>query len=227
MAVLAVVLRENKSIDQHYRQTSDWNCNDILAAVRKTGISLSELAQQSDLKPGTLKKGGYMSCTTIIAVWPGKKAECVEELHNASGSGPVIWNDMATHYLGCNEYLYYDRIDDVWLLYKRDDIPVHHRAVLLMTYDGAIVKKENYAESAKFIRAYLSDFPPKNGHEHHWKRIAEIFESDPDFPAIGFWITSVTKNPFSGEWNEETGEYEAVDWSEYWSVFDKLNKKHY
>ena len=163
-----------------------------------------------------------MSQTTIVAVWPNEKSECVEKLRNAWGSAPVVWNDMAVRYLDCRDNGYWSCQDKLWPLYKRNDIPLHHRAVLTMTYDNCYVKQEHYAKAAELIRMYLADFPPDPQHVHHWSRIAEIFESNPAYPAIGFWMTSVCENPFDGEWNDDVEEYEQPDWSKYWSVFDIL-----
>ncbi|WP_272658827.1 hypothetical protein [Providencia sp. PROV148] len=163
-----------------------------------------------------------MSVTTIVAVWPNEDHGCIEELQNGFGSGPVIWNDMAIKYLGCDDFGYSRVIDSLWPLYKNKEIPYHQRAVLAMTYDNCYVKKEHYAEAAKCIRDYLVDFKPNEERVNHWPRIAEIFESNPDYPAIGFWLTSVCENPFSGDWNEETEEYDIYDWEKYWSVFDTM-----
>lgn len=166
-----------------------------------------------------------MSTTSIIAVNLGDNSEILEELRNGYGSGPVIWNDMAMHHLSCKEHGYFSRIDEVWPLYKRQDIPLHQRAVLTMTYDNAIVKKENYAEAALHIRKYLEDFPPHENYVNHWPRIAEIFESNPDCSAIGFWLTSVCENPFVGEWNEDDDDYDKPDWDKFWSVYESLGQE--
>lgn len=164
-----------------------------------------------------------MSCTTIIAVWPGEKSECLEELRNGFGSGPLVWGDMCQRYLpGGERHSYMFRHQELWPLAYRQDIPYHHRAVLAMTYDRMFVKREHYGQAAHYIRQYLADFPDNTKYVNHWPRIAELFESNPDYPAIGLWLTSVCENPFNGEWNEEAGEYEQPDWSKYWSLFDNL-----
>ncbi|AIJ07022.1 MULTISPECIES: hypothetical protein [Edwardsiella] len=164
-----------------------------------------------------------MSYSTVVSVWPGEKSEELEELQNAYGSGPVIWNDMAVRYLGMARNSYTWEIDKVWPLPKRMDIPEHNRAVLAMTYDNMIVVREDYARAAQCIRQYLIDFPADERYVNHWPRIAEIFESNPESPAIGLWLTSVCENPFTGEWNEDADEYDQPDWSKYWNVFEWLD----
>lgn len=164
-----------------------------------------------------------MSYTTVIAVWPGKRSEDFEELWNGFGSGPVIWDDMAMRYLGTERHHYHSVIDNVWPLPKNLDIPEHHRAVLAMTYDNMVVMREDYSRAAQCIRQYLDDFPVDVRYVNHWPRIAEIFESNPDCPAIGLHLTSVCEGPFAGEWNEETDEYDQPDWSKFWSVFEWLD----
>lgn len=165
-----------------------------------------------------------MSSTTIKAVWLGNKTEDLLELRNSHGSAPVVWNELAKRYLGVIDHSYSLHGDEIWPLYKRDDMPPHHRSVLLITYDNAIVMKSDFKRAASDIRAFLTDFPPENGYVNHWSKIAEIFESDPDCEAIGFWMTSVSCDPFSGWWNEEIGDYDAPDWDVYWNIYTEADK---
>lgn len=165
-----------------------------------------------------------MSYTTIKAVWPGQKSEDIEELRNSHGSAPVVWNEIAKRYLGLNDYEYSFHTGELWPLYKREDMPAHQRVVLMMTYDNALVLKANYKQAAADIRAFLKDFPPKDGYANHWKRIAEIFDGEPDCPAIGFHMTSVSEDPFQGPFNEETEEHDQPDWSVYWDAYAEAMK---
>ncbi|EEN1949906.1 hypothetical protein C4O04_05105 [Salmonella enterica subsp. enterica serovar Poona] len=161
-----------------------------------------------------------MSYTSVIYVWPGEKSDVAEELRNAWGSVPVVWDHMAKRYFGKS---WWSCMDTLWLFARRQDIPFEHRAVLAMTYDRMYVKREHYELAAQCIRQYLAQFPTNDGRVNHWPRIAEIFESNPDCPAIGLWCTSACENPFSGEWNDELGDYGQPDWSRFWSLFDWLN----
>lgn len=165
-----------------------------------------------------------MSTTTVKAVWPGEKVEDLEELRNSYGSAPVIWNEISKRYLGLKDHEYSFHTDDLWPLYKRTDMPAHYRSVLMMTYDNALVMKANYKQAAADIRAFLSDFPMAPGYANHWPRIAEIFDSEPDCPAIGFRMTSVSEDSFQGSYNDETEEYDAPDWSRYWDAYAEAAK---
>ncbi|MFD2021173.1 hypothetical protein ACFSKS_04750 [Pseudocitrobacter faecalis] len=127
---------------------------------------------------------------------------------------------MAKRYLNGS---FWSCADKLWPLAKRQDIPFHHRAVLAMTYDRMYVLREHYARAAESIRHYLADFPVDDERVNHWPFLAELFDSNPDCPAIGLWCTSVCENPFSGEWNEDADDYDQPDWSKYWSVFEWLD----
>lgn len=160
-----------------------------------------------------------MSYTTIKAVWPGEKVEDLKELRNSHGAAPVIWNEIAKKYLGLRDYAYSSRTDDLWPLCERPDMPTHHRAVLMMTYDYALVMKADYRQAAADIRAFLDDFPPRAGYVNHWGAIADVFDGNPDCPAIGFHMTSLSEDPFDGPYDEETDEEDPPDWSMFWDVY--------
>ncbi len=167
-----------------------------------------------------------MSYTTIKAVWPGEKHEDLEELRNSHGSAPVVWGEMAARYIpdcGGNRFAYSFHDEKLWPLWKRMDIPKHQRAVLTMTYDNTYVLKCDYARAAADIRAWLADFPQPGEYANHWPRIAELFESNPDIPAIAFHWTSVCEDPYQGEYDEETEEYGPPDWPRYWGMYEQLD----
>lgn len=163
-----------------------------------------------------------MSRSTVIAVWPGEKSDEFKELHNAWGSAPVVWNAMAKRYIDGS---YWSNIEKLWSLPRRQDIPLHLRAVLAMTFDNMIVMRADYSRAAECIRHYLVDFPADERKVNHWPVLAELFESDPECPAIGLWCTSVCENPFCGEWNDDKEEYGQPDWSKFWNVFQWLDNQ--
>jgi hypothetical protein len=163
-----------------------------------------------------------MSRTTIKALWPGEKHADLKELRNSHGSAPVVWDEISQKYLGTEPFAYSRDIDKLWPLWKDESIPLHQRAVLTMTYDNVYVAKADYAQAAKDIRAFLIDFPEKPGYSNHWNTIAEIFESNPDIPAIGFHWTSVCCDPFEGSWNEEKEDFDPFDWSITWDMYKEL-----
>lgn len=167
-----------------------------------------------------------MSHTTIIHVFPNEKIECGEELRNSYGSAPVVWDALCQKYLGYPPYGWGMRGDlkELWALWKNTKLPLHQRSVLMMTFDRAYVSKVDYHRATKDIRNFLQDFPQDASIVNHWNRIAEYFESNPDIPAIGFWCTSVSDNPFHGDWNEETEEYNAPDWNKCTDIYKAIEE---
>lgn len=165
-----------------------------------------------------------MSYTTIKAVWPEEKSQDLLELHNAHGAAPVVWNEIAKRYLGLKDYEYSFHCDELWPLYMRQDMPDHQRAVLMMTFDNVLVMKPDYKQAAADIRAFLTDFPQRDGYVNHWPEIAALFDSNPDCPAIGFYMTSVGEDPFQGPYNDDTDDYDQPDWSVYWNIYAEAEK---
>jgi len=166
-----------------------------------------------------------MSYTTIMALWPGEKVEHHLELNNSHGSAPVIWSRMCRKYLGADEhrYMFDSTLDKLWPLWKESTISKHQRAVLMMTYSRAYILKKDYSRAAQDIRKFLSDFLVPANNVNHWPRIAEFYESNPDIPAIGLWVTSLSENPFQGEWNEEKGDYDQIDWTQAYDLYEQID----
>lgn len=108
------------------------------------------------------------------------------------------------------------KLDSLWPLWKRDDLPAHHRAVLMMTFDTAYVERLHYARAAKDIRHFLSDFPPTPNYVNHWPHLAVLYENGPRPPAIGIYHTSVSENPFA---RPRSG---RRDWSKFYSIYPAI-----
>lgn len=165
-----------------------------------------------------------MSYTTVLHIFPGDKVECGEELKNAWGSATYVWAYMGNKYIPHFSMFQQRAMIDLWKLYENRTIPLHQRAVLMMTFDRAYVSREHYARAAKDIRLFLRDHNDTTV-VNHWPRIAEIFEGNPDVPAIGFWHTSVSDNPFHGGWDEEKEEYRPPNWDECYEIYTDLEAK--
>ena len=165
-----------------------------------------------------------MSRTTVLALTIGAGSKTLKELRNSHGSAPVVWNELCKKYYGTEEYGYTrnNLLDRLWPRYKDLSIPKHHRAVLMMTYDRAYISKANYPQAAKDIKQFLEDFPPREGYANHWNEIAGIYESSPDCEAIGLHCTSVSENPFHGEWDEEAEDYSPIDWGTAYEIYTEL-----
>lgn len=165
-----------------------------------------------------------MSYTTIIHVYPGEKIECGEELKNAWGSAPYIWDYLIKKYIDPEGNMMYEKYTKVlWGMWKDSSVPIEARVVLMMTFDRAYITKENYSKAANAIRKFLEIHNNTNV-VNHWPRIAEIFESNPDIPAIGLWCTSVSENPFNGGYDEEKEEYLLPNWDECYDIYKVLGE---
>ena len=165
-----------------------------------------------------------MSYTTILHVFPNNKVECGIKLKNAWGSAPVVWDALCQKYLGFEPLRYVSKdLSGLWNLWRDNSVPLHNRAVLMMTFDRAYVSKTDYQRAADDIRKFLRDFPPDQKSVNHWNFIADFFSHNPEVPAIGFWCTSVSDNPFNGQYNDETEEYDAPDWNECRDIYRHLD----
>lgn len=165
-----------------------------------------------------------MSTTEIKFLKQPEGVIDVVEFRNSHGSAPVVWDLIAQKYLGLQPFHYSFHTEKLWPLWKDLTIPEHHRAVLAMTYDDTVIIKTDFKRAAEDIRKFLEDFPVNPEYVNHWPAILEIFEGNPDCDAIGFYWTSVSEDPFQGDWNEETEDYEPLNWKRYWSMYNTLDK---
>jgi hypothetical protein len=151
-----------------------------------------------------------MSYSTLIGInrrpeghgWPCETANLVgiEKMQNAWGTAPVIWANTWRKYVTTEGNWLNEKVLRVLCsLAKNEDegvMPAHSAALLRFCFDRGVVLKGQYARFAQDVRKWLADFPTEEGSADHWPRIAEIFESDPPYDAIGLHSTSVSENPF-------------------------------
>jgi hypothetical protein len=164
-----------------------------------------------------------MSTTTVYGVWPDeKKVEEIAEYGNAWHSAPLLWDGLANRYLGVDSFMFH--ADRLWKLAKDARLSRAQRAVLTLTFDNAIIMAEDYDRAANDIKEMMGDLLIGG----HWVRIADLLASKPDSPAIGFYWTSVSENPFDGGWteDEEGDEVEVpLDYTKFWSVYEEASLK--
>lgn len=163
-----------------------------------------------------------MSYTTIKALWPGERHEDLKELRNSWGSAPHIWESIGKRYISPDFSMF--ATEKLWPLWDDVDIPKHHRAVLMFTYDRIYVKSADYARMADDIKQFMSDFPVQEGYANHWPEIAETLLSHQEVPAIGLHCTSVSEDPFRGEWDEKSEDYLPFDWSTAFDLYAELDQ---
>lgn len=168
-----------------------------------------------------------MSHMEIKFIFEDKTIES-KELSNAHGGAPFVWNIVAKKYLGLAPGAYLFESEKIWPLYKKNEMPLHHKAVLLMTYDGAVITKPYFKKAAQDIRAFLADFKQESQSEsriNHWNEIAQELEKDPGCAAVGFYWTSVGEDPFQGSYDEESEDYLPFsNWGALWSVYATVEK---
>lgn len=160
----------------------------------------------------------------MIGVWPGDKAETMKEFRNSWGSAPIIWDVFCQRHLGTHPYSFMQHIDEMWPVYKKPEVPEFAKAVILMTYDNALIYRKDFARAAEDLRWFLDVYRIPEDRVNHWYAIIEILEHNPDVPAIGFWMTSVVENPFQGPFDEELDDYRSPDWSRYWDVYAEVQE---
>lgn len=161
-----------------------------------------------------------MSTMVIKAVWPNEYADDLLVLNNAWGAGPAIWDAVCKKYLG-NESAW--KLDTkMGPLWRDARLPSHQRAVLAMTYSDVMILKKDYAQAASDIRKWFKDFPRTPNTANHWASIADLLESGPDCPAIGFHHNSATTDPWDDGTNEHDEESGPPAWAKKWSLYDNL-----
>lgn len=163
-----------------------------------------------------------MSYARVKALWPGDRQEDLKVLPNAHGGAYIIWEALAQKYLNGRRDPNAVYSESLPMLYKDSRLPMHQRAVLLMTLDNAYIDQCDYAQAAQDIRSFFRDFPNTHGGVNHWIGIADIFDSQPHCPAIA--VISLSNYAFEGSWDEEKGEQNPFDWSTTWNVYAKLRE---
>ena len=173
-----------------------------------------------------------MSYTTIKAIYPNDRTENLMELGNSHGSAPPVWEALSNKYLGTTaSYVYpnmgyMQRLDELWPLWKRLDIPEEYRLVLMLTFDRAYVAKKYYPRMFMAIDKFLTDFPPRLGTVNHWRKIMGVLhvqDGSEGVPGIGLHCTSVSDDPFLGPWNEEKDERDPPDWNEIYEICQEID----
>ncbi len=170
-----------------------------------------------------------MSYAETLAIYPGEKVESIEEYKNSWGLAMALWDVLAKHYLNMEAYGpypargYMQDIQKLWDLWKDPRVKVEHKIVFMFTFDRAYVAKRNYKRMADAIRVTFKDLPIPAQNVNHWPALADFFDSDPDYPGVGLYGTSVGENSFQGPWNEEKEDYDPPDWSTIYELCDEVD----
>ena len=157
-----------------------------------------------------------MNYAEIKHVWPGERSEEALELGNPHLAAMLLWDAIGKKWAPAVNFMFEPA--QFWPLWKDERLPLHQRATLGMTYDGAYLLSTDYARAASDIRRTIEDL----GISGHWPTIAQFLENGPASPAVGFYWTSVSEDPYKGVWDEDTDEQGPPDWSKFWSLYEGL-----
>ncbi len=169
-----------------------------------------------------------MSYSELVGIGPKGKISTLLELPNSHGSAPVIWEAIGGKYLGLTQSYggpgggWMENVSKICDLWKNTSIPESIRAVLLMTFDREYIEKKDYLRAASDIRQFMKEFSPKPGYVNHWATIADFLEKKPKAAMIGIYHTSVSENPYEGEYNEKTGKHAPMKLKDYFSIYRSL-----
>jgi len=104
-----------------------------------------------------------MSRTTLYAVGADGEVQEYAEFRNSHGSAGYVWRVMGDRYIGPDAYstaLFSDGMQRLWDLWRDTILPLHHRAVMLFTFDHVMVRAEDFVRLAEDMEAFVRDFYP-------------------------------------------------------------------
>lgn len=166
-----------------------------------------------------------MSYSVIKAIWPKETQADIKMLSNSHGVAPVIWNELCKKYLNQPDFgwIIEGVLDKIFVRWNDLSIPEYHRSLLLMTYSGSYITKENYSRAANDIANFFVDFHVPDNRVNHWFVIQQFLESNPDYPAIAIYQTSVDEDPFQGDWNDEKQMFDSTNWDKTFDIYLELD----
>lgn len=150
-----------------------------------------------------------MSTTTVYLITKGGKLKEAGEFQNSHGWGPYVWSAVSEKYLGDAAFWLInggrEEGKKFWALWKDARLPAHWKAMMLMTFDWAVVERTRFKEMAEHIRKFVADQKP-SGFVNHWPAFAEIMEqhaNDKTVMGLCFWGTTLSENKWR-TYDEET-----------------------
>jgi hypothetical protein len=171
-----------------------------------------------------------VSYCEVFTFKDGKIDESVR-FKNAWGGHAFIWECLYNKYLK-NPLIPYDswlgkNSEKLWKLPERNDLRDFERAVLISTFDYAIVRKKNLRPFMHDLISFETVYKRVESGVCHLSSYVEWIHSHEDAEAIGFYGTSVSENIWR-RWNEETEEEILYDLNtmdkhfEVYEYFDQL-----
>lgn len=167
-----------------------------------------------------------MSSTIIYAVEKGVPPEVIASFANSWGSAPVVWCALCKQ-AGFGESSWLSGLNDSEFSWNKlcnsEKLTEVDKCMLYLTYDFCYVKNKHLKMVAKGIRTWCRRNQTPAGFANHWPAIADLFDkwAAEGIANVGFQMTTVSENPWEGDWNEDLEEFEMIDWGKAWSLFDE------
>lgn len=159
----------------------------------------------------------------VLAVYPHERVEYLFEIENGRLLAPLIWDRMSETYLNKPQFMCEGK--ELWHLYKDTNIPMAYRAVHLMAFDYACVIKENYKRMANEIQTFIDFMQISNEHAVSLNAVKDFFNSDPDYPAIGFDMYAEDFHSLlRGAYCDLKEDYIGPDWKDPFDIHVFLNR---
>lgn len=167
-----------------------------------------------------------MSYCEICVVESDGKVSPHKEFRNSWGGAARIWHSLAREYLGDKAEWLFDP-DKLWALQDNEDISPEVRAVLISTFDNAMIKKENFEIMAILYDTFHKTYPVEPGAADHLPAIAaeirKLIAAD-NVQAVCFYWTSCGEYPWEVlPDDDEDGEPEPYDINKHhkhWYVWE-------
>lgn len=175
-----------------------------------------------------------MSYTRVYAMPKTGPVEPVETFRNSYGFGARIWTSMSLRYFNEKPDMFGEgAIQKVWDLWKNPEVPVAYRAVMLSTFDYAVIEWERLREMAAHYRAFRTSMPVEEQAADHLLEISELLEDlfigqRRDMAGVCFYPMSVAEDLWEVPDDGEEDECRFYDFSRdegHWFVFAELEGK--
>lgn len=164
-----------------------------------------------------------MSHTTVM-VFKNDDAKTIDDvcdLRNAWGTAPVIWDYIA----GVSGKSWIVPNEEYWQQWRNTNIAIDARIVFAMCFDRCFISRDNFNRAADAIDGFIRIAKIDAGRANHWPKIADMLRQEwpADVAGVCFNWTSVSRNEWHGEYNDEKEDFDPVDWSEKWELFDLID----
>jgi hypothetical protein len=153
-----------------------------------------------------------MSRTTVKIIDDDYRIKDIAELSNSWGSAAFVWTALAKKYLEDEMAFFREGGKQLWALVDDERLSDAERIVLASTFDHAIIERARFADAAKAFREF-SHYHGTAGNANHLPAIADLLDEWRERPCVGmcFQQTSVSDDPWHGEYDAEAEEYKPFD----------------